>query len=73
MSGNLSLKGQCHENCFQTETVGDRIGPTDVPEPLFKFLHSPFNLLHYFKDGAHRSKMDNILVSDPDSSSCFRY
>ena len=38
-----------------------------MPEPLFKFLNSSFNLLQYFKDGAHRSKFDNILVSDPDS------
>ena len=50
-----------------------------MPEPLFKFLYSSFNLLQYFKDGAHRSKFDNILVSDPDSIkasgsdlSCFR-
>ena len=50
-----------------------RLGPTDVPEPLFEFLYSPFNLLQYFKDGVHRSKMDNILVSDPDASGCFRY
>ena len=34
-----SLKGQCHENFFKTETVGDRLGPTDVPEPLLKFLY----------------------------------
>ena len=36
-------------------------------EPLFKILYPSFNLLQYFKDGAHRSKFDNILVSDPDS------
>ena len=55
------------------------LGPTDVPEPLFEFLHSPFNLLQYFKDGVHRSKTENILVSDPDSKkasgsglTCFR-
>ena len=48
-------------------------------ELLFKFLYSSFNLLQYFKDGAHRSKLDNIPVSDPDSIqasgsdlSCFR-
>ena len=26
-----------------------RLGPTDVPEPLFEFLYSPFNLLQYLK------------------------
>ena len=48
-------------------------------EPLFKILYPSFNLLQYFKDGAHRSKFDNILVSGPDSIkasgsdlSCFR-
>ena len=51
---------------------GVRLGPTDVPEPLFEFLYSPFNLLQYFKDGVH-SKIDYILVSDPDASGCFRY
>ena len=40
-----NLKGQCHKNCFQTETVSERIGPTDVPEPLFEYFYSPFNLL----------------------------
>ena len=35
----------------------------DVPEPLFEFLYSSFNLLQYLKDGVHRSKKDNILVS----------
>ena len=38
-----------------------------MPEPLLEFLLSPFNLLQYFKDGVHRSKIDNILVSDLDS------
>ena len=52
---------------------GVRLGPTDVLEPLFECLYSPFNLLQYFKDGVHRSKIENIPVSDPDSSSCFRY
>ena len=58
---------------------GDRLGPTDVPEPFFKFLYSTFNLLQYIKDGVHRSKLDNILFSDPDSKkasgselTCFR-
>ena len=50
-----------------------------MPEPLLEFLYSPFNLLQYFKDGVHRSKIENILVSDPDSKkasgseiTCFR-
>ena len=50
-----------------------------MPEPLFEFLYSPFNLQQYFKDGVHRSKIDNILVPDPDSEkvslselTCFR-
>ena len=30
-------------------------------------------MLQYLQDGAHRSKIDNIRVSDPDSSGCFRY
>ena len=38
-----------------------------MQEPLFEFLYSPFNLLQYFKDGVHRSKTENILVSDLDS------
>ena len=66
------LKGQCHENFLKLRPRGVRLGPTDVPEPLFEFLYSPFNLLQYFKDG-------NILVSDPDSKkasgsdlTCFR-
>ena len=58
---------------FKLRPRGVRLGPSDVPEPLFEFLYSPFNLLKYFKDGVHRSKMDNILVSDPDASGCFRY
>ena len=46
---------------------GDKLSPTNVPEPLFEFLYSPFNFLQYFKDGVLRSIIDNILVSDPDS------
>ena len=64
---------------FKLRPRGVRLGPTDVPEPLFEFLYSPFNLLQYFKDGVHRSKIENILVSDPDSKqasgsdlTCFR-
>ena len=68
------LKGTVAREFFLKLTLwGDRLGPTNKPEPLFKFLYSPFNLLRYFKDGVHRSKIDNILVSDPDSSGCFRY
>ena len=62
------LKGQCHKNFFKLRPRGVGLGPTDVLEPLFEFLYSPYNLLQYFKDGVHRSKMVNILVSDPDAS-----
>ena len=58
---------------FKLRLWGVRLGPTDALEPLFIFLDSPFNLLQYFKDGVHRSKTDIILVSDPESSGCFRY
>ena len=34
----VPLKGQCHENFLKLRMWGDRLGPTDVPEPLFKFL-----------------------------------
>ena len=68
-----SLKGQCHENFFKLRPRGVRLSPTDVPEPLFEFLYSRFNLLKYFKNGVNRTKMDNILVSDPDASGYFRY
>ena len=64
---------------FKLRLWGDRLGPTDVPEPLFELLYSPFNLLQYFKDVVHRSKIDDILVSDPGSEkasgselTCFR-
>ena len=50
---------------------GVRLGPTDVLEPLFECLYSPFNLRQYFKDGVHGSKIDYILVSDPDASPAF--
>ena len=40
---------------------GVRLGPTDVLEPLFEFLYTPFNLLKYFKDGVHRSKLITSL------------
>ena len=45
--------------------MGLGLCPTDVPELLLKFVYSPLNLLRYFKDGVHRSKIDIIL--DPDS------
>ena len=57
---------------FKLKLWGDGLGPTDVPEPFFEFLYSPFVLLQYFKDGGQRSKIDNILVSDPDSRGYFR-
>ena len=74
------FKGTVSQELFSNwDCGGNRLGPIDVPEQLFKFLYSPFNLLQYFKDGVHRSKIDNILVSDPDSQKasvsdlvCFR-
>ena len=35
----ITLKGQCHEKSFQTETVSS--------------VHSPFNLLRSFKDDVY--------------------
>ena len=58
----ILLKGQCHKKSFQTENVGLRLGPTDVPHPLLTSVHYPFNLLRSFKDGVHLSKTDFILV-----------
>ena len=43
---------------------GFRGGPTDVAHPLLTSVYCPFNLLQSFKEGAHRSKTDIILVSD---------
>ena len=43
------LKGQCHENFVLTETVGLRLGPTGLPEPLLTAVNYPFNLLRSFK------------------------
>ena len=57
-----TLKGQCQEKSFQTETVGFRLGPSDVPHPLLTSVHSPFNLLRSFKDNVHRSKTDFTIV-----------
>ena len=51
------LKGQCHESFFKLRPRGVRLDPLDVPEPLFEFLYPPFNLLQYFKDGVHKSKI----------------
>ena len=57
-----SLKGNCHENCFLTETVGSyRLGTKDVSDPNFIVLRCPFNLLRIFKDGVHRSKTEFML------------
>ena len=58
----ILLKGQCHKKSFQTENVGLRLGPTDVPHPLLTSVHSPFNLLRSFKDDVHRSKTDYIIL-----------
>ena len=63
------FKGTVSRELFSNWDQGllNYIGPPDVPEPLFEFLYSPFNLLQYFKDGVHKSKIENILVLDPDS------
>ena len=58
----LDLKGQCHDNFVLTETVGFRLGPTDMPEPLLTAVYYPFNLLPAFKDDIHRSKTDFTIV-----------
>ena len=58
----ILLKGQCHKKSFQTENVGLRLGPTDVPHPLLASVHSPFNLLGSFKDNVNLSKTDCIIV-----------
>ena len=42
---------------------GFRLGPTDVTHPLLTFVNCPFNLLRWFKDGAHRSKTYFIILS----------
>ena len=39
-------------NCYW----GYRLGPIDGPQQLLTFIHCPFNLLQYFKDGVQRSK-----------------
>ena len=43
---------------------GFRLVPTDVPHPLLTSVYCPFNLLRSFKEGAHRSKTDFIILSD---------
>ena len=35
-----------------------------MTHPLLRSAHCPFNLLRSFKEGAHRSKTDFIIVSD---------
>ena len=57
-------KGQKHENCFKTETVGAQARSTDVTHPLLTSVHCPFSLLRSFKEGAHQSKTDFIILSD---------
>ena len=37
------LKGECHNNFVLTETVGVRLGPTEMPEPLLSSVNCPFN------------------------------
>ena len=58
------LKGTVAREKFSNRDWGFRIGPTDGPHPLLTSEHCPFNLLRSFKEGAHRSKTDIILVSD---------
>ena len=45
LTRQLVLKGQCHENCVLTETVGVYRGPTDVLHPILTAVNCPFNLL----------------------------
>ena len=54
----ILLKGQCHKKSFQTENVGLRLGPTDVPHPLLTSVHYPLNLLRSFKDDVNQRKTD---------------
>ena len=58
----ILLKGQCHKKSFQTENVGLRLGPTDVPHPLLASVHYPFNLLRSFKDDVNQRKTNLTIV-----------
>ena len=58
-----TLKGQCHENFVLTETVGFRLGRTDVPQPLLTSVYCPFNLLRSVEDDVRRSKTDFCFTS----------
>ena len=50
--------------CIKLRLWGVRLGPTDVTHPLLTSVHCPFNLLRSFKEGAHRSKTDFIILSE---------
>ena len=43
-AGAPPLKGQCNENFVLTETVGFRLGPTDMPEPLLTSVQCALSL-----------------------------
>ena len=51
---------------FKLRLWGDRLGPTDVSDPIFIVLRCPFNLLHISKDGAQRSKTEFKLGPSSD-------
>ena len=40
----FSFNGQLHEIFFKLRLWGYRLGPTEVPEPLFQFVYSPYNI-----------------------------
>ena len=54
-----TLKGR--EKLTHCDCRGGRVGTKDVLDPNFIVLLCPFNLLHIFKDGAHRSKTEFML------------
>ena len=51
---------------FKLRLWGARLGTKDVSDPNFIVLRCPFNLLHIFKDGVHRSKTEFMLVPSSD-------
>ena len=65
LKSESTLKGTvARDFCFQLRLWGFRLGHTDVTHPLLTSVHCPFNLLRSFKEGAHRSKTDFIILSD---------
>ena len=49
---------------FKLRLKGLRLGHTDVMHPVLTSVYCPFNLLRLFKEGAHRSKTEFIILSD---------